>query len=220
MPLGTQLPVILAVKMKVVKFFHSCGDSSSAIALYVMFYRISTSTKSGLLIRWPPFLRPAFPSRLVLLTCLSQSKSHLRLSLSSVASICLLVIGGIVGGAGAGKFHGWLSGIGAVATVGSMDRAAIITEVCVIVWTWLSDAHQQEGLAAARAANHCWARLCETWMVSSRSSGLSLSSSSSSPWTALGSVATMIRQHGSRAAHRNCTVQNGRIHSMVTIPVP
>jgi hypothetical protein len=42
---------------------------------------------------------------------------------------------GVVGGAGAGKFHGWLSGMGAVATVGSIGRVAVIADVCVAVGT-------------------------------------------------------------------------------------
>jgi hypothetical protein len=62
---------------------------------------------------------------------------------------------GVVGGAGAGKFHGWFSGIGAVATVGSMGRVAVIAEVWVVIGTWLSDARRREGLVAARAAKRC-----------------------------------------------------------------
>jgi hypothetical protein len=36
-------------------------------------------------------------------------------------------MGGVAGGASAGKFHAWLSGIGAIATV--------IADVCVVVGT-------------------------------------------------------------------------------------
>jgi len=42
---------------------------------------------------------------------------------------------GVVGGAGAGKFHGWLSGMGAVATVGRIGRVAVIADDCVVVGT-------------------------------------------------------------------------------------
>src|ERR1700677_3772236 len=53
-----------------------------------------------------PVHRPALSSKLVLLTWCSQSKSRQRLSLSSVASICLRVVRGVVGGAGADRFRG------------------------------------------------------------------------------------------------------------------
>jgi hypothetical protein len=105
---------------------------------------------------------PTWISKQISFTHLSLPKFRLGLSLNSVVSICLLVVHSVISGAGMGKFHRWLSGTGAIATVDSMGRVAVITEVCVVVGTWLSDACRREGLTAVRAAKRCWARLCKT----------------------------------------------------------